>query len=247
MTNIISMKKFLIILLFAPLQLFSQRFDYLPAKAKGEIVRHSQYTLLYIEDCEQAAWVAYELTASEVRQKCDRTDDFREDPDVSTGSATLADYKGSGYDRGHLTPAADNKVNCPKAMSESFFMSNMSPQTPGFNRGVWRRLEELVRTWAISYNKLYIVSGPIFTNSPGFIGEDSVTIPSKFYKVILDLKRKKGIGFILDNRSSSADLRTFAVSIDEVEEVTNLDFFPALEDNLESQIEGNMDRNDWQW
>ena len=241
------MKKLFLILLLAPTLIIAQQFNYLPNETGNQVVVHSQYTLSYTETHEQAEWVAYELTAVEVRKKCDRTDNFREDPAVSTGSATLADYKGSGYDRGHLSPASDNKINCPTAMSESFFMSNMSPQIPGFNRGVWRRLETQVRDWATEYKKIYVVSGPVFVDNLGEIGDSKVTIPGKYYKVILDAKRMAGIGFILPNESSSADLSTFAISIDEIETQTGLDFFPSLEDTEEADVESSNDTGQWVW
>ena len=111
------MKKIFSILLLAPTLIIAQQFNYLPKETGNEVISHSEYTLSYVEAHEQAEWVAYELTTNEVKEKCDRTNDFRVDPDVTTGSATLADYKRSGYDRGHLSPAADNKINCPTAMS----------------------------------------------------------------------------------------------------------------------------------
>ena len=104
-----------------------------------QIVNHLGYSLSYNEKNEQASWVAYELTADQVRGTVKRKDSFRSDPLIKTGSASLSDYKGSGYDRGHLAPAADMKWSTT-AMSESFFMSNMSPQLPGFNRGIWKKL-----------------------------------------------------------------------------------------------------------
>jgi endonuclease G len=89
-----------------------------------------------------------------------RKDNFRSDPKVKTGSAALSDYKGSGYDRGHLAPAADFKWSAT-AMSESFYMSNMSPQVPGFNRGIWKNIESTVRNWAVENDEIYIVTGPV--------------------------------------------------------------------------------------
>ena len=241
------MKKIAFIFCLISSSVFSQRFDYLPKSTGNEIITHAQYSLSYHESHEQAEWVAYELTSREVNKICDRTDDFREDPQVSTGSASLADYKGSGYDRGHLSPAADNKINCPTAMSESFFMSNISPQTAGFNRGVWRRLESLVRDWALKYKKIYIVTGPIFVSNIETIGSNNVTVPGKYYKVILNFKRKEGIGFILSHESSSEPLSSFVVSIDEVENQTGLDFFPALKDTQEAQIEIKKSTSNWIW
>ncbi len=122
-----------------------------------QIIEHSAYILQYNEKYEHAEWVIYLLTQDRVADSFERTDNFRPDPKVITGSASLADYKGSGYDRGHLAPAADMKWS-ENVMSESFFMSNMSPQKPGFNRGIWKSLESIVRTWAIENNEIYIVT-----------------------------------------------------------------------------------------
>ena len=135
-----------IILLLTGLNIHSQEIDYLPTSTTGQIIEHTHYTLSYSEQHEQAEWVAYELTASEVNGSYDRTDNFRRDPEVETGSASLADFKGSGYDRGHLAPAGDMSFSLT-AMSESFYLSNMTPQETGFNRGIWRQLESQVRDW----------------------------------------------------------------------------------------------------
>ena len=133
-------------------------------KSSGEIVKHTYYTLAYSEENEQAFWVYYQLTPENINGTQARTDDFRPDPAVSTGSASLEDYKYSGYDRGHLCPAADMTQN-KTAMSETFFLSNMSPKLSGFNSGIWSTLEGKVREWALQYNKLYVVTGPIFKNN----------------------------------------------------------------------------------
>ena len=123
------------------------------------MVDHEGYSLLYDEDHEQASWVAYELEASDIQGAVGRTDDFREDPTVATHSAELADYKYSGFDRGHLIPAGD-ATRSASAMSATFYLSNMSPQDPGFNRGGWRVLESYVRRWARDNEAVYVVTGP---------------------------------------------------------------------------------------
>jgi endonuclease G len=130
----------------------------------GEIIKHTYYSLSYSEENEQAYWVYYELTSDLINGTQSRTDDFRSDPLVTTGSASLADYSGSGYDRGHLCPAADMTLN-KISMSETFYLSNMTPQLAGFNRGIWSSLEEQVRKWALEYSKLYVVTGPIFNDN----------------------------------------------------------------------------------
>ncbi len=210
----------------------------------GRIVCHTAFTLCYSEEHEQACWAAYVLTAAMLKGKgFRRSNDFRPDPLVTTGSATPEDYRKSGLDRGHLVPAGDMKGS-RRCMSETFYMSNMSPQVPAFNRGIWKKLEEQVRRWAEENEEIMVVTGPVLTDQ-GFrvIGLNKVAVPFRYYKVILDYREPelKAIGFILPNSRSDAELETYAVTVDEVEEVTGLDFFPDLpaagEELLESKIE----------
>ena len=212
------------------------------------IIKHLGYTLSYNEKHEQANWVAYELTAAETHKAVKRSNNFRPDAAVKTGSATDADYKGSGYDRGHLAPAADMSWSA-QSMEESFFYSNMSPQVPGFNRGIWKQLEEQVRQWAVDNEVVYVVTGPVLENNLPVIGPDHVSVPHYYYKVILDYTKPelKGIGFILPNASSSFPLQHFAVSIDSVEHVTGINFFPALPDKQEQNIEKTVCLDYWTW
>jgi endonuclease G, mitochondrial len=238
---------FLVLFLLGIPSGFSQSsdFDYLPS-CDNQLVKHQYYALCYSEEHEQAAWVAYELTKSEVLSNLERTDDFRSDPAVDSGSASLGDYKKSGYDRGHLAPAADFKFS-PTAMSESFYLSNMSPQVAGFNRGIWKQLESLVRTWAVDNDQIYVVTGPIFARPLGSIGSNGVTVPGSYYKVILDHSQPdlKAIAFIMRNAAGQKGVRNFSTSIDQVEMVTGIDFFPQLEDSLENELEGSLDVSQW--
>jgi len=216
--------------------------------SKEKVLFHTGYALLYNETHEQASWVAYELTKAETTKVYDRTDKFITDPMVKTGSATDEDYKDSGYDRGHLAPASDMGWS-ETTMRESFYYSNMSPQVPNFNRGIWKKLEELVRTWAIENEALYIVTGPVLTDDLSSIGPNKVSVPKYFYKVILDYKEPygKGIGFILPNEGSKEPLENYAVSIDSVEKITGIDFFPLLEDEQEEGIEKTLCVTCWSW
>ncbi len=191
---------------------------------------YAGFALLYSEPHEQPAWVAYLLTDDEVLGTLTRTNNFRADPGISTGSAALADYKGSGYDRGHLAPAADMKWSST-AMSESFLMSNMIPQAPGFNRGIWKKLEAWVRDQTMANQEVYVVSGPVLTDGPyQEIGPNGVDIPKRYFKVILDYMEPelKAIGFILPNEKSSLPLSAYAVPVNRVEVITGLDFFYLL-------------------
>ncbi|MFM7566148.1 MAG: DNA/RNA non-specific endonuclease [Flavobacteriales bacterium] len=212
------------------------------------VIRHEGYQLQYSEKHEQAVWVAYHLTEEETVKKFNRTDNFIPDPKVSTGSAMASDYANSGYDRGHLAPAADMGWS-ERAMSESFYYSNMSPQEPGFNRGIWKKLEEQVRAWAVTYTSVYIVTGPLLTDGLVKIGGNGVSVPKYYYKVILDYRGEdsKAIGFLMPNAYSASDLASFAVPIDQVEKETGIDFFPKLPDGLEDKVEKEVCVSCWSW
>jgi endonuclease G len=214
---------------------------------KDQIIRHEGYTLCYVEEFEQPSWVSYKLTSAQVKGKNDRENDFRPDPEVNTKSALPDDYRGSGYDRGHLAPAADFKSSAV-LMSESFFMSNMSPQEPDFNRGIWEKLESRVRTWVKRDEVLYIVTGPVLKGNMAYIGKrNKVAVPPMYYKVVVDLKEPeiKAIGFLMKNEGSNKSLQSFAVTIDEIEKETGLDFFPQLPDDLEKTLEGSLNVKQW--
>ncbi len=211
------------------------------------VVEHANYVLQYDERFEQPDWVAYELTRKEAEGRVKRKDDFRADPSVLTGSADPADYRRSGFDRGHLAPAGDMKFST-KAMDESFYMSNMSPQRPGFNRGIWKELETLVRRWAEENGSLYVVTGPVLNKAYyPTIGKDKVAVPEYYYKVLLDYTEPelKGIGFILPNKKCSDPVEDYAVSIDKVETVTGIDFFPKLPDAEEEKLESRINLSLW--
>lgn len=224
----------------------AQSFDYLPTSTTNQIIKHTYYTLSYSEKNEQAEWVAYELTEERVAGNVKRTDNFRIDPVVTTGSSTPEDYKGSPYDRGHLAPAADMKFNST-AMSECFYMSNMSPQVPSFNRGIWQQLEAQVRTWAVAYKDIYIVTGGILKYTMGEIGSNRVSVPKYFYKVVLDYTEPdiKAIALLLPNEKGTKQLEEYVITIDSIETLTGIDFFPALPDPLENELESSVHPEKW--
>lgn len=211
-----------------------------------EVIHHKAYTLSYNELHEQANWVAYFLTAERVDGSFSRTDDFREDPLILSGSAQIEDYQYSGFDRGHLAPAGDMKWS-EEAMSESFYMSNMSPQEPEFNRDVWRMLEEYIRERVLTDKLLYITTGPVLHADLPSIGSNEVTVPEYFYKVLLDYTEPeiKAVGFIIRNTKADKSFNEFAVSIDSVETFTGIDFYPLLPDSIEMIIEAETDFSVW--
>ncbi len=240
-------KTILFIFLLAATPLFSQNIELPYSFNKSEIIQHTGYALKYNEQYEQAEWVAYQLTVEEVNGKYERSDNFHKDPHVSTGSAALKDYRGSGYDRGHLIPASDMKWSS-NAMSSSFYMSNMSPQDPSFNRGIWKKLEEQVREWAVENREIYVVTGPVLTNGPyQTIGVNKVAVPNHYYEVVLDYLEPelKAIGFILPNIKGSYPLSQYAVTVNEVEKKTDIDFFYVLSDDVEEMLESELNLSLW--
>jgi len=212
------------------------------------IISHLGYTLSFNKTHRQANWVAYELTKEETIKLCKRTNKFTPDPLITTLTANNEDYTKSGFDRGHLAPAADMSWS-PQAMNESFYYSNMSPQTPKFNRGKWKELEELTRDWANEYESLYIVTGPVLNPHLSSIGTHSISVPQYFYKIILDYTKPdiKGIGFIMPNTDLTEPLEHYSVSIDSVEKITHLDFFPLLPNEQEELIEHTHCIPCWLW
>ena len=216
--------------------------------AKEKIISHTGFSLSYNEKHEQANWVAYELTKEETNKLFDRTDKFIPDPKVRSKTSTDKDYKNSGYDRGHLAPASDMGWSAA-SMAESFYYSNMSPQEPGFNRGIWKRLEEQVRNWALQNNAVFVVTGPVLSDGLPTIGSNKVSVPTFYYKVVLDYTEPgiKSIGFIMPNFGTKDPLQKYAVSIDSVEQLTGIDFFPQLPDDQEALIEKTVCTKCWEW
>ena len=233
--------------LAACLPLWSQEREPVAADCNCQVVRHLGYTLAYDERHEQARWVAYVLTCAEVEGEVSRkgNDRFFADSAVATQSAQPWDYGGSGYDRGPLAPAADMKWS-RRAMRESFLMSNVSPQRHDFNDGVWLRAEEQVRRWAVAYDSVYIVTGPVLKAGLPKIGkENSVSVPQMFYKVVYNPARRTGIALLIEHRESKKPLTAFATTIDEAERVTGIDFFPGLPN--EAEIESTLCIKCWEW
>lgn len=216
------------------------------ALCSEEIIKHKYYTLNYNEDHEVANWVSYELDHSRLQGCVKRKNNFRIDPLVTTGSADAADYKGSGFDRGHLVPAGDMKFNA-QAMSETFYFSNMTPQPGPFNQGRWSQLEYLIRAWALKYTKIWIVTGPILLPNLPTIGKNNqVSVPEEYYKVILrkEGRNYKGIAFLMHIHVPYRDLASYTTSIDQVEELSGFDFFQFLSKEQE-YAEKEIDLKSW--
>ncbi len=214
---------------------------FLPEYPGGELIRHDHFLLSYSEPHEQAAWVAYALLPEHLSYDDRERPFFVEDPKVQTKSADWRNYRGSGYDRGHLCPAGDRRYS-EAAYNQTFYTSNISPQDPEFNAGLWNDLEMQVRRWCKRYGTLYVITGGVLERGLPEIGDEDVSVPRWFYKVVI---RSTGqelevIGFLMPNRPAAGPLTSFSVPLDRIEEQTGLDFFPGLaaeeQDHLESEM-----------
>ncbi len=229
--------------------------------ATDEIICHSAMCLVYSEQHEQAKWVAHIILPDIVNGKEGRTNNFRKDTLIKTGSSEDNDfflkikqpdgkykYDGFGFDRGHLAPSADFKWS-KKALSESYFYSNMSPQLGDFNRLKWADLEAIFREYVTNHTEtqLYIVTGPILYDTLPKIerGTNKVTIPEFYYKVALDLTNHKAIGFIMPNKKIDYPISSYALPINDIEKVTGINFFYQLTDSLEEVLESQKIITDW--
>ena len=221
--------------------------DGIPIDTTTQVLKKTGFWLAYNETYEQAEWTAYILTREMVnRNIVSRSDNFRPDTLVINGSAELFDYRGSGYHRGHLVPAGD-MTWAEAAMSESFLLSNISPQVAGFNQGVWKRLENRVRKWAVENDSIYVITGPVLSDVETTIGENDVGVPRLYFKIIMDISwpTYKGIGFLLMNESNPASIFEFAVTIDYLEELLNVNFFPGQPFLDIEYVESKLDIKKW--
>lgn len=244
------MKKFLLILFLHSFALigFSQNLE-IPITQKEcteQIISHLGFTVSYNEDWLIPNWVAYELTNTEVNGTYPRRGSFCPDPKVKGRTAVTYDYSNSGYDRGHMAPAADLKWS-EQSMLESFYLSNICPQNRNLNSGIWLGLEEAVRDWARNNGAVYVICGPVMGEVFDTIGDNAVAIPQGFFKVIC--KNVKGlycsIGFYFPNDSVTGNLFDFAKSVDEIERLTGFDFFSLIPDEIENKIESTYNSKDW--
>jgi len=218
------------------------------ASLADQIVMHTAMAVGYSEQHEQATWVAHIITPDIIQGNHSRSNDFRVDSLIETGTPVTEDYWDSGFDRGHLAPSADFRWS-QQALSESYYYSNMSPQRPELNREIWAELEAKLREVVIRENKaLYVVTGGILTDSLPTIGVvNQVSVPEWYYKVVLDMTgpQKKGIAFLVPNHKVNEPLMQFAVSIDRVEQLTEINFFPRLTPLEDQTLEGSYDISLW--
>lgn len=220
----------------------------LPAAAGcNQVIEHMGYTVSYDCGVLNPEWVAYELTAYETEGDLSRASRFTRDPDLAGAQAEDSDFRHSGWDRGHMAPAADMKWSS-QAMKESFYLTNICPQNHNLNAGDWKSLEESCRSWARRFGRVWIACGPIFDcGELGTIGENCVAVPDGFYKVVLAREggRCESVGFLFRNRAGHKPLRSYVVTVDSVETVTGQDFFCNLPADAQRAVESQVDTVFW--
>ena len=213
-----------------------------PQGMPEQILKKSNYTVSFNAETNIPNWVAWSITTNELTERESRSNNFQPDPALPSHLAvTTEDYTGSGYDRGHMCPAADNRYHW-RAMDESFYMTNICPQNHNLNAGVWSTLEQQCRRWAENGTTVHIACGPIiYDNKPRYIGnKHKVRVPDAFFKVVLrgyEQGTPQGVGFIFENKAGKKDLSYYSCTIDEVEKITGIDFFHTLDDKEERRIE----------
>lgn len=211
-----------------------------------QIVEYEGFRVSFNKDNKTPNWVAWELLGSETDGMEKRSDKFWQDTSVD-GCPLPSDYTRSGYDRGHLCPAADQKWSA-RAMEDCFSMANMSPQAHALNSGAWATLEKKERAWAQRDSAIVIIAGPIYQKSDTErIGDAGVRVPSAFFKVIIApyLDKPRGIGFVYPNMSAPGNMQNYSMTIDEVEKLTGIDFFYNLPDDIENAIESTTSFKEW--
>lgn len=215
---------------------------------KEQVIHHEGYTVSYNSDYKIANWVAWELTREEaVSNKVPRHNRFVPDPEVKGATALHEDYSNTGFDRGHLAPAADMKWS-EKAMRETFYLSNICPQHPKLNQGIWNTLENKCRQWAKVHGTLWIATGPVITSGMRVMGKNRIGVPDRFYKVICCRQNNKyrSIAFLLESKDyGKTSLTTLAIPVDSVEKVSGIDFFHQLPEQVQQEMESAVDLSFW--
>lgn len=239
-----------VLLLLFCLTACAQKGDYVEVRVaqKNLPLQRYAYRAWYSEELRIPLAVSWYLTREHASGRHQRKNQmFHPDPEVKNPTTT-EDYIQSGYDRGHMCPAGDNKWS-QEALEQTFLMTNICPQNHNLNKNDWNDLEQLCRQWARKYGKIYVVCGPLLRGSNHRqIGPRSrrVTVPEAFYKVVMRTgKNAAAIAFVYDNKGQSQPMRQAVRTVDEVERLTGLDFYSALDDGTENRIESKSSLSDW--
>lgn len=212
-----------------------------------QLLTRTSYIVSYNKDTKCPNWVAWRLTREHANGDIARIGNaFHEDSEVPSPRAQNTDYRKSGYSRGHMCPAGDNKWN-RDVMYETFLLSNVCPQNANLNSGLWNQIEISCRLWAEKYGDIYIICGPMYfkSNEMQYIGEDNVAVPDAFFKVILCLNEPKCIGFICRNTDGNKKKDMYVNTLEQVERLTGLHFFPDLNEKIRKNVESHADLSDW--
>lgn len=219
-----------------------------PEAVASQVIDYPGFRVSFNTDYHQPNWVAWELTGEESTANVANRKQakFQPDHDVE-GCAQLEDYRGSGYERGHMCPAGDMKWSLD-AMNSCFLLTNICPQASKLNGGPWNSLENKCREWAVRDSAIVIVCGPVLTDElTRAIGPNKVAVPERFFKVVLApyANPPRAIGFIMANGYSQGGMQAAATSVDYVELVTGLDFFASLPDDIETAVESQNNFPQW--
>lgn len=213
----------------------------------NQVIMYSGFHLSYNTECRQADWTAYILTKKQVQNSVlQRHNSYRADKKSIEYPVLSRNYTNSGFDRGHLVPAEDMSWS-EQNLYETFYMTNISPQVPKFNQGVWKKLEYLVRKWAVENQRIYVITAPVLQNVSDSI-DGNICIPRWFCKIVVDISRKddyKAIAFLFPNKNCKNDLCSYRVSIDSLEILTGYDFFCKANREIMDKLEQQTDSEQW--
>lgn len=191
----------------------------------AETIQHKHFTLNYNEEYEIPVWVSYSISIRGLVKHSDRLSYFRSDKKIDSKSAVNSDYTNTNYDRGHMAPAAAFAFS-EQAMTDSFLMSNITPQVPEFNRGMWKKLEEYIREKVILYDQLYIITGCVVIGKTETIGKNKVGVPKVFYKVVFDKNKNFLFAVVMPNKKiENQDVTNFFTSLEFVKAFSGINTF----------------------
>jgi len=229
------------------LTIYFPKYEISPSE---KIIKHIAFSLSYDTLHHLAKWTIYTLSKENVINKvAERYNNFIPDPLLPNCTNLDKDYKNSGFDKGHLVPAADMAFS-EITMKESFYYSNITPQYPAFNRGIWKKLEDKVRKWALEKSHIVVITGAIINDTLKSFGEHKISIPYYFYKIIADfnnIDKTEMIGFIIPNEKvkSTNAIQDYVVTVDSLEHITKFDFFSFLKDDIEESVESKVNLSYW--
>jgi endonuclease G len=212
---------------------------------REKTIHHKGFSLSYNTSYLQPSWITYKVTKSQVNSGSDVKAKYTPDPAIKVRAASKKDYKDGGYVMAQFVNYRDVS-QIPGATEETFYLSNITPMKLAYYKHIWLKTEDLIRLWTANTEGLYITCGPILTDSPfPTIGKNNLSVPNRYYKAVYDPMNKKAIGFIFKNGTSSGSLKSFAVSVDQIEKETGIDLFPSVDDEVENKMEAELDTENW--